>query len=155
MKKTPVTQVNEQFGNKEKLVEAVQRLSSSELWLDRLNSVKGLGKVSNSKLLRLHRTLSDAQQRFGSRDKLVSAILELQKRAKDAGYKSRLDGYPLPRLLDLHASISRRVGRAQAAASAPAKPKATKEKTAKAKAPKAVAKPAAKGKPKAKSATAS
>lgn len=126
MKKTPLIVVKEQFGSKDKLVEAVQKLSSSELWLDRVNSVKGLGKVSNAKLLRLHAILTDAKKRFGSRDKLVGAILTLEKRAKDTGYQSRLAKYPLPRLLDLHAAAERRSASKAAATKATARPAAAK-----------------------------
>ncbi len=93
--------VKERFENKGKLVEAVQKLAQGDLWLDRVNSVKGLGKVSNDKLLRLHTLLEDAKKRFGSRQKLIDSILELEKRTKDKGYAERLAAFPLPRLLDL------------------------------------------------------
>jgi len=116
MKKAPQSSVNEAFGSKEKLVEAVQQLATPELWLDRVSSAKGLSRVPNSKLLRLHAILSDAKSRFGSRQKLIDAILELEKRSKDAGYRSRLERYPLPRLLDLHRAADRRVQRAKAKA---------------------------------------
>lgn len=118
MKKSPVAVVKERFQSKDKLVEAVQKLASDDLWLERLSQNKGLAKVSNQKLLRLHDVLTDAKQRFGSRDKLISSILELNKRTKDAGYTARIKGYPLPQLLDLHESIERRGKRA----AAPAKP---------------------------------
>lgn len=136
MKKTPLLVVKEQFGSKDKLVDAVHKLSSAELWLDRVNSVKGLGKVSNAKLLRLHAMLTDVKKRFGSRDKLVGAILTLEKRVKDAGFQSRLAKYPLPRLLDLHASAEKRAAKSKPAAKT-AKPAAAKPaaKAAKKKAP--------------------
>lgn len=130
MKKTPLLVVKEQFGSKDKLVEAVQKLSSSELWLDRVSSIKGLGRVSNAKLLRLHTLLTDAKQRFGSRDKLIGAILEIEKRTKDAGYQSRLAKYPLPRLLDLHAAVERRAAHAKKKAAAKPAKKKTAEKAA-------------------------
>ncbi len=107
MKKSPVAVVKERFSSKEKLVEAVQKLATADLWIDRVNSEKGLAKVSNQKLVKLHESLTDAQKRFGSRDKLISAILELKKRTKDAGYGARLKSFPLPQLLDLHASAER------------------------------------------------
>lgn len=135
MKKTPVALVKEQFTSKEKLVDAVQKLASDDLWLDRVNAAKGLSRVSNSKLLRLHDILSDAKKRFGTRQKLIATILELDKRAKDKGYASRLERYPLPRLLDLHSAASRTAKRAEA------KPKLkTKAKAAAKPAPKKAAK---------------
>ena len=61
--------------------------------------------------------------------RLDDAILELEKRTKDEGYKSRLERHPVPRLFDMYRSLSRRVAR-----SAPAAKKAEKpaEKPAKA-----------------------
>jgi hypothetical protein len=122
MKKSPVAVVKERFESKEKLVEAVQKLATADLWLDRVSAEKGLAKVSNQKLLKLHDVLSDAKQRFGSRDKLISAILELKKRTKDAGYTASLKKQALPQLLDLHLSAER-AGKRAAAKAAPAKPK--------------------------------
>ena len=90
MKKSPVAVVKERFQSKEKLVEAVQKLASADLWLDRVSADKGLAKVSNTKLLRLHAALSRAKEQFGSRDGLITALLNLGKRGKDEGYKARL-----------------------------------------------------------------
>jgi hypothetical protein len=105
---TPLALVKERFGSKEKLVKAVEALASKDLWLDRVNEDKGLGRVSNAKLLRLHASLEDAKKRFGSRDKLIGALCDFEKRSKDEGYKTRLAPYPLPRLLDLHAAAEKR-----------------------------------------------
>jgi len=113
MKKTPFQQMQERFKSKDKLVEAVQELATEELFIDRVNAEKGLGHASNRKLIRLHEILSDAKKRFGSRKNLISAILELEKRAKDPGYRKRLEQFPLPRLLDQHASVQRRARRAE------------------------------------------
>jgi|SoiMethySBSTD1v2_1073268.scaffolds.fasta_scaffold436059_2 hypothetical protein len=152
MKKSPVAVVRERFQSKEKLVEAVQKLATADLWLDRVSGSKGLAKVSNQKLLRLHEVLNDAKQRFGSRDKLISAILELKKRTKDAGYTAKIKNYPLPQLLDLHQSVERQGKRAVAKA-APAKPKRAKAAAAPT-AKKTAAKPVAAKKAPAKKASA-
>lgn len=141
MKKSPVAVVKERFQSKEKLVEAVQKLATADLWLDRVSAGKGLAKVSNQKLVKLHDALSDAKQRFGSRDKLISAILELKKRTKDAGYSANLSKQPLPQLLDLHTSAER-AGKRAAAKAAPAKPRKAPPVAKKAPAVKAVAKKA-------------
>lgn len=130
MKKTPLNVVKDRFASKDRLVEAVQKLMTAELWLDRVNDAKGLARVSNDKLLRLHDLLASAKKDFGSRAKLIDAILTLEKRTKDAGYKTRLEQYPLPRLLDLHGAASRRNKRAEAKAkpaSAPKKKAAAKK----------------------------
>jgi hypothetical protein len=135
MKTSPLAQVQERFGDKAKLVAAVQALATEALWLDRLNAEKGLAKVSNAKLLKLHASLSKAKDEFGSRDKLIDAILTLEKRSADAGYKAGLGGHSLPRLLERHAHSNRAAKKAAGAepAAAPAK----KPKAAKVKAPKA------------------
>jgi hypothetical protein len=126
MKKSPVTVVKERFESKAKLVEAVQKLATPDLWVERLNAEKGLAKVSNEKLVKLHDVLVDAKKRFGSRDKLISAILELKKRTKDASYSEGLKKFALPQLLDLHASVERATKRAAAKAAAPKKAPAKK-----------------------------
>ena len=141
MKKTPVSQVKERFESKDKLVAAVQKLATAELRQDRVNSAKGLGRVSNAKLVRLHDTLTDAKKRFGSRDKLISSIVELNKRVKDKGFADKLAAYPLPQLLDLHAAATRASKRAEAAAKA--KPAKAEKKSAAKPAAKTAAKPKA------------
>lgn len=124
--KNPIARVKEQFGDKAKLVEAVQKLGGDDLWVARTNENKGLAHVSNAKLLRLHRILSEVKEKFGTRAKLVDAILELEKRTKDAGYKERLSAWPVPRLYDTYRSTSKRLtgGAKPRTSSAAAKPKA-------------------------------
>ncbi len=131
MKTSPIQQVNANFGDKAKLVSAVQSLATDALWLDRVNPDKGLAKVSNAKLLRLHAALTRAKEQFGSRDGLIGAVLTLGKRGKDEGYKARLASFPVPRLLDLHDSLSKKS--APPAAKAEAK-RIARTKKAKAKA---------------------
>ncbi len=134
--KNPLAIVKEKFGDKQKLIAAVEAFAKKDdLWVNRINEKKGLAHVSNAKLLRLHETFTSVKEKFGSRDKLVAAILELEKRTKDEGYKTRLMGYPVPRLYDLYQSTSKRH------ASAAKAPKAAK---------KAAAKPKTKAAPKAK-----
>ena len=131
---SPAGLVKGQFENKGKLVSAVQALATSALWLDRVSADKGLAKISNAKLLRLHTALSRAKEQFGSRDKLIGAVLSLGKRTGDEGYKSRLAGYPLPRLLDLHDSLTKSSAKSSkpklAKAKAPARSKKAKQKAA-------------------------
>jgi hypothetical protein len=113
---TPLNTVKERFESKEKLVAAVEKLMTEDLWVPRLNSdrggSKGVSHISNAKLLRLHDTLTTVKEKFGSRAKLIDAILDKEKRSKDAGYRARLEAYPVPRLLDIHGSSERRAARA-------------------------------------------
>lgn len=123
MKTSPIQQVKGSFGEKAKLVSAVQALATEALWVDRVHPEKGLAKISNTKLLKLHAALSRAKQEFGTREKLIGAVLTLGKRGQDEGYKSRLAGYPVPRLLDLHDSLTKKSHKPAAPA-----PKAAGEK---------------------------
>jgi hypothetical protein len=131
MKTSPIQQVKANFGDKAKLVSAVQTLATDALWLDRVNPDKGLAKVSNTKLLRLHAALTRAKEQFGSREGLIGAVLTLGKRSGDDGYKARLAGYPVPRLLDLHDSLNKK--------SAPPAPKVEAKRKARSKKAKAKA----------------
>jgi hypothetical protein len=111
MKKSPLAAVKERFESKEKLVEAVKALASSDLWIDRVGA-KGLARISNAKLLRLHALLKDAKDHFGSREKLVTSTLEAMNRGKDDGLHKKLGTYSLPRLLDLQRNAARKVKKA-------------------------------------------
>ena len=143
MTQTPHASVKARFESKEKLVAALQKLATPELWVDRVSAVKGLGRVSNAKLLRLHTILTDAKERFGSRQKLIVAISELARRQKDQDWVKALERYPLPRLLDMHRSLDRRAKRGGAEPEKPAgarrankyPPKAEKAPAARAEAP--------------------
>jgi hypothetical protein len=140
--KTPLAVVKDKFGDKKKLVEAVEKLTGEALWVSRTNKDKGLAHVSNAKLLRLHATFTEVKEKFGTREKLIDAIVEIEKRTKDAGYRQHLSAWPVPRLYDAYRSLQKRHGvpaAPAAKAAAPAKkakaaaaPKAGGEKKPKA-----------------------
>lgn len=111
MKKSPLTITKERFGDKASLINAVRELATDELWLDRLHANKGFGCVSNAKLLHLHETLSAVKSAYGSRDKLIGAIMEAEKR-RDEGYRTRLSRYSTPRLYDYQRSLQKRLKKA-------------------------------------------
>ena len=138
--KNPLAHVKELFGEKAKLVAAVEKFTGDDLWLGRTNANKGLAHVSNAKLLRLHNVFTAVKEKFGTRAKLIDAVLDLEKRTKDAGYKSRLAAYPVPRLYDMYRSATKRTN----AAAAKAEPKKKKAAPAAAAAKKAAAPAAAK-----------
>jgi len=122
--KSPLATVKDKFGDKTKLVEAVKALATEELWLGRTSADRGndrgLEHVSNAKLLRLHAVLSTVKEKFGTRAKLIDAVLAADNRSKDAGLRKRLEAYPVPRLYDLYRS------RAKAAKAAKVETKAAK-----------------------------
>ena len=70
------------------------------------------------------------KEKFGTRAKLIDAILEVEKRAKDEGYKTHLSAFPVPRLWDLYKSTSKRHA-PKAAAAKKAAPKKAAAKPAK------------------------
>jgi len=132
---SPLATLKDKFENKAKLVAELEKLTKDEdLWVARVNKNKGLAHVSNSKLLKLHSTFAAVKEKFGTRAKLIDAICEIEKRAKDEGYKTRLGAFPVPRLWDMYKSASKRAG-----AGAKDEAKAAKKKAApkKAAAPKA------------------
>ena len=106
--KSPLALVKEKFNDKAGLIKAVKDLATEDLWLDRIDGDKGLDRVSNKKLLRLHTILTEVKGKFGSREKLVAAIADQEKRAKDDGYKVHLGRYSTPRLWDFYKSSARR-----------------------------------------------
>jgi hypothetical protein len=118
--RSPLAIVKSKFETKAKLVEAVKALATEELWLGRTNQdrggTRGLERVSNAKLLKLHAVLGEVKEKFGSRAKLVDAILAVEKREKDAGYKKRLEAYPVPRLYDMYKSAEKRAKAAKPSA---------------------------------------
>src|SRR5271154_2555298 len=123
--KSPLAIVKDKFGDKAKLVAEVEKLAGEDLWVSRTNKEKGLGHVSNAKLLRLHETFTAVKEKFGTRAKLIDAILEVEKRAKDEGYKTHLSAFPVPRLWDLYKSRAKRnAPKPEAGAKKPAAKKA-------------------------------
>jgi hypothetical protein len=137
----PLGTLKKKFGDKAKLVAELEKFTKDEaLWVNRVNDDKGLAHVSNAKLLKLHATFTAVKEKFGTRAKLIDAIAEIEKRAKDEGFKTRLGNYPVPRLWDLYRSSSKRAGAvAKAAEGKPAK-KAPAKAAAAPKAPAAPAK---------------
>ena len=139
--KNPLAAIKDKFENKAKLVEALEKIAKDEdLWVSRLNSNKGLAHVSNAKLLKLHATFAAVKEKFGTRAKMIDAIAEFEKRAKDDGFKARLGAFPVPRLWDMYKSAAKRAG----AAAKAAEPKVKGEKKPAPKKAAAAAKPAPK-----------
>ncbi|MGH7269191.1 MAG: hypothetical protein ACREJ3_02070 [Polyangiaceae bacterium] len=120
-KSTPLAIVKDKFGEKAKLVEAIEKLTEGTLWVARTNKDKGLAHVSNAKLLRLFATFTEVKEKFGTREKLVDALLDLEKRSKDTGLRQRFSAWPVPRLYDAYKSAKKR-----AASAPPAAPKTAK-----------------------------
>jgi hypothetical protein len=124
----PISTVKDKFGDKAKLVAELEKFTKDgDLWVSRLNASKGLAHVSNTKLLRLHATFTAVKAKFGSRAKLIDAIAEAEKRAKDDGFKTHLGAFPVPRLWDLYNSVTKRTADKAKADAYRAAPKSAKK----------------------------
>jgi hypothetical protein len=108
MAKSPSQIVKDKFGDKTKLVDAVKQFVNDDLWVGRENKDKGLARVSNSKLLRLLETFTTVQSKWGTRGKLIDAVVEAAGRGKDAGYRAHIESWPVPRLYDQFKSLTAR-----------------------------------------------
>jgi hypothetical protein len=125
MAKSPFQQVKDRFGSKEALVKELKALvEKSDLFIKKFNESKGLERVSNLKLLRLHRIAQEVQEKFGTREKLVATLIELEGRVKDADYRKRFEHFTIGRLLDAYKAAQKRVKNAAAKVKGAEKPKA-------------------------------
>ncbi len=106
MSKSPAQIVKDKFGEKSKLVDAVKEFVTDDLWVGRENKDKGLARISNAKLLRLIDTFTTVKAKWGTRGKLIDAVVEAAGRTKDAGYKASMESWPVPRLYDAFKSLT-------------------------------------------------
>jgi len=114
MKKSPMQIVADAHGGKEKLVDKILPLLEKVVGLGAETKEalkKRLQSSANAKLMRLLRTLDEIEKKFGSRDKLAEAYINLVGRAKDAEYVKAVGQYAPGRLLDLYRSVERRLSR--------------------------------------------
>ncbi len=111
---SPLAQAKSLAGSKSDLVEKVKALATEAFWVDRLTSEKSWKHLSNAKLLRLHRVLTEAHKRFTSRAEIIEALAAANGHGRDGDYKKALEKHPLPRLLDALQSAERRQKKAAA-----------------------------------------
>lgn len=102
----PRARVAEAHGSKAALAKAIAPL------LARTDEDTGalevrLKKASNAQLLRLQRATQTLKDKYGNREKLIAAIGEAQRKAKDKDYLAKLDTYSLPQLLGLASASAR------------------------------------------------
>ena len=129
MSKSPSQIVKDKFGDKTKLVDALKQFVNEDLWVGRENKDKGLARVSNAKLLRLIDTFTTVKAKWGTRGKLIDAVVEAAGRTKDQGFRAGIEGWPVPRLYDHYKSLTARSARAKGEKPA-AKPAVKKDPTA-------------------------
>lgn len=113
LKKSPLAQVKDDFGGKDKLVDKIVGvLDAGDESKDELR--KRLLGVANRKLIRLHAVASQTKQ-LGGHDKLATVAAERLGRAKDKDYVTKLEDMSNGRLIDIMQAAERRAG-AKAAA---------------------------------------
>ncbi|MCP4604075.1 MAG: hypothetical protein GY847_26725 [Proteobacteria bacterium] len=112
MKKSPLEEVKERFGSKESLIKEVKGLfDKGKMFEDKLNPDKGLARVSNTKLLKLHKIATEVRERFTTRANLVDDLTKILGREKDEGLKERFEKWGLPRLWDYYSSVAKHQSR--------------------------------------------
>jgi hypothetical protein len=120
LKKSPLAQVKDDFGGKDKLVDKIVGvLDAGDESKDELR--KRLLGVANRKLIRLHAVATKTKQ-VGGHDKLAAATADKLGRAKDKDYVTKLEDYSNGRLIDMMQAAERRAGAAKPAVPAGAKP---------------------------------
>lgn len=91
-KKSPLQLVRDQFGSKEELVNKllplIDRLKKEESDSD---FARRIGNASNTQLLRMWKVEQAVQERFGSKDALIDAIVRLKFKEGKNGYKGNAD----------------------------------------------------------------
>ena len=118
-KKSPLARVKEKFESKEKLVDALVGLPGKIFDRgedeDKDAFRTKLLAAANGKLLKLYERSQAIQSRFGSKEKLVEALLTLQNRGKDKDYRGKLGAWTIGRLYDRVTSLEKAQKRAQSA----------------------------------------
>ncbi len=103
---TPLHTVKTEFGSKEALVDALMPQLDRGADESDQDFKERLMRVSNRKLLTLHKREQDLRASFGSRESLVDKIVALQKDA-DAGMRDRLLSQSTGRLLSMYSGLSK------------------------------------------------
>ena len=103
MKATPLQQVKDQFGSREKLVDTILPMLESK----DDNTRSRLMGSTNSKLLRIHASAAELKERFGSRKNLVEQILKLRSPngKPDDGFLKSVEESTSKSLLDLYTQV--------------------------------------------------
>jgi hypothetical protein len=103
----PAGRVAQGHGGKEALAKALAPILARE---DEDSDVVAtrLKTASNSQLLRLQRVADAVKQKWGSREALITALGNAEKKSKDKDYLAKLATFSLPKLFDLAISGERR-----------------------------------------------
>ena len=102
-KPTPKQQVESKFGTRADLVSAIVSLLG-----DDGDTRSKLSGTTNKKLLRIHQVATTVQDKFGGKSGLIDAIASLQfpNGKINEGWRDKMEGYTVKRLLDHHRQLS-------------------------------------------------
>jgi hypothetical protein len=103
----PAGRVKEGHGGKEALAKALAPLLATDSEDSDVVATR-LKTASNAQLLRLKRVTDAVKQKWGSREALITALGNTEKKSKDKDYLAKLATFPLPKLYDLATSAERR-----------------------------------------------
>ncbi len=103
----PAGRVKEGHGGKEALAKALAPLLATDSEDSDVVATR-LQTASNAQLLRLKRVTDAVKQKWGSREALITALGNTEKKSKDKDYLAKLATFPLPKLYDLATSAERR-----------------------------------------------
>ena len=106
VKLTPVEEVRERFGSKEELAKKVMKVVEKDDDVDDDEFERQILSASNRQLLRLFEVHEIVKGRFGSKEKLVDAIVKLKFSEGNAPYRDKLLTLRSTRLLDLHSTLA-------------------------------------------------
>ncbi|MBA2662105.1 MAG: hypothetical protein H0U74_07390 [Bradymonadaceae bacterium] len=100
-KQSPLQRVKAEFGSKAELAKKVAALLDRPEGEEAAAFEKRVSNLSNTKLLRLLEANKLVQSKFGSKDKLVDAIVRARFSGGNVDYGKKISGFTLPKLLDL------------------------------------------------------
>ncbi len=98
---TPLHTVKEKFGSKAELVKQLVSTVVPSEGETESELTERLMRVSNKKLLVLHEREATLKDKFGSREKLISALVDKQLGREDADLQEKLGQYSTGRLLSM------------------------------------------------------
>ncbi len=98
---SPVQQMRADHKTKAELADKVLALLTQPEDEDREAFEHRIRTMSNTKLMRLLKAYQTLSTKYGTRDELINKIVAAQFPSDHAGYRTKISGYTVPRLLDL------------------------------------------------------
>lgn len=100
-KLSPVQQMRADHKTKAELADKVLALLEQPADEDREVFERRIRTMSNTKLMRLWNAYQTLSAKYGTREELINKIVLAQFPSDHAGYRTKVSGYTVPRLLDL------------------------------------------------------